>query len=171
MQVNASISTALALHTASTDAKINALDVKLDKLLATRAPVSASQVVPTPPPPSKSQDSQISVSSGYVRNIFTIHMVRNWRLRFLVLRAESSEEEFSRFYPNARFESKVRFSDVYSDPESQDVGGSQFDASADSNPDDAEIEAVYGLYNKHVACRGRLRCFVTTCVFAELQSS
>ena len=64
MQVNASISTALALHTASTDAKINALDVKLDKLLATRAPVSASQVVPTPPPPSKSQDSQISVSSG-----------------------------------------------------------------------------------------------------------
>ena len=82
IQVNASISTALALHSASTDAKINALDVKLDKLLATRAPVSASQVAPTPPPPSKSQDSQISVSSGYVLNLFLIHMVRDWRFRF-----------------------------------------------------------------------------------------
>ena len=90
---------------------------------------------------------------------------------FLVLRTESSEDEISRLYPNARFESKVRFSDVYSDAESQDVGGSQFDASADSNPDDAEIEAVYGLYSKHVACRGRLQCFMTTCVFADLQSS
>ena len=70
MQVNASISTALALHTASTDAKINALDVKLDKLLAARAPAPAANVVPTPPPPSKSQDSQISVSSGYVTSVF-----------------------------------------------------------------------------------------------------
>ena len=82
MQVNASISTALALHTASTDAKINALDVKLDKLLAARAPAPAANVVPTPPPPSKSQDSQISVSSGYVTRVFVHPMMLDWRLRF-----------------------------------------------------------------------------------------
>ena len=49
------------------------------------------------------------------------------------------------FILHAHREAKVRFCDVYSEAESQNTASnSQADVSGDSNPEDAEVEQMYG---------------------------
>ena len=75
-----------------------------------------------------------------------VHSGPSLGLHAYICSSESTDDDcFSRFYPHAHMEAKVRFCDVYSEAESQNTASnSQADVSGDSNPEDAEVEQLYG---------------------------